>query len=55
MIRIYTHTDLPDLDTALALDTTFVETYKHHFGFSDFDPFAGPTPDDDDDEPAPAA
>jgi hypothetical protein len=51
MIRTYTHTDLPTLDDAEALDRQFVETYKHLFGFPDFDPFAGPTPDDDEDTP----
>ncbi len=51
MIRTYTHTDLPDLDTADALGKTFTDTYKHLFGFPDFDPFAGPTPDDDDGGP----
>jgi hypothetical protein len=49
MIRIYTHTDLPSLDAATALDQQFVATYQHLFGFPDFEPFAGPTPDDDDD------
>jgi hypothetical protein len=53
MIRTYTHTDLPTLDAAEALGKQFVETYKQHFGFPDFDPFAGPTPDDDVDEQTP--
>jgi hypothetical protein len=48
MIRIYTHTDLPDIAAAEALDRHFVETYKHLFGFPDFDPFSGPSPDDND-------
>jgi hypothetical protein len=48
MIRTYTHTDLPTLEAAEALHDRFVETYRHHFGFPGFDPFAGPTPDDDD-------
>jgi hypothetical protein len=52
MIRTYTHTDLATLDDAEALGRTFVAMYKQHFGFPDFDPFAGPTPDDDDGETA---
>jgi hypothetical protein len=50
MIRTYTHTDLPTLDGAEAMDRQFVDTYKRHFGFADFDPFAESTPDDDNDE-----
>lgn len=49
MIRTYTHTDLPTLDAADALGKQFVESYKHHFGFPDYNPFAEPSDDDEDD------
>lgn len=48
MIRAYSHADIPDLEAGAALEKRFIATHRHHFGFADFDPFAGPAPDDDD-------
>lgn len=49
MIRAYTHADIPTLEAGRALERQFIATYRHYFGFADFDPFAGPTSDEDGD------
>lgn len=43
MIRAYTHADIPNYQAALALDKQFIASYRHFFGFTDIDPFAGAT------------
>lgn len=55
MIRAYTHADIPTLEAGTALERQFIATYRHQFGFADFDAFAGPSSDDDEDQqPVPA-
>lgn len=51
IIRAYVRADLPDAAATEALDDRLVAEHKSVFGFPDFDPFAGPTPDDDDPSP----
>jgi hypothetical protein len=45
MINTYTHAPLATLAMAEQLNDQFVGTYRHIFGFPDFDPFAGPSSD----------
>ncbi len=53
MIRAYAQAETLDLEAGAALERRFIATHRHQFGFADFDPFAGPSPDDSED-PRPA-
>lgn len=51
IIRAFIRANLTEDGAAQALEKHLVETYHHHFGFDDFDPFEdrlGRTPPDDD-------